>query len=228
MAELGLSQQMMGIGWQYKLVSGTLIHETAAVSSFSIGGMGGKNFHFGVVPDDEYGGGLAGSIGGDILRHYDVELDFAAHKLNLFAREHCPGKVVYWTREPYAAIHFNFAPEGQMLIPIKIDNVSFIAGINTAWPAAVQMNVGTAREMFEWRTDPPELHRNGGTSTSYTYPFSLLSLGGASVKNPSVELLENTQLSNQGVRVGLDALKPFHVYISNDDATIYLTAVDAH
>jgi hypothetical protein len=37
-------------------------------------------------------------LGLDILTMFDVELDLAHHKINLFAKDHCPGKVIYWTK----------------------------------------------------------------------------------------------------------------------------------
>ncbi|HEY1961693.1 MAG TPA: retropepsin-like aspartic protease, partial [Rhizomicrobium sp.] len=45
---------------------------------------------------------VAGLLGEDFLRHYEIELDFAAHKLNLLSQDHCPGQVIYWKADAVA------------------------------------------------------------------------------------------------------------------------------
>ena len=40
---------------------------------------------------------IAGFLALDVLEQFDVELDLAHHKINLFTKNHCPNKVVYWT-----------------------------------------------------------------------------------------------------------------------------------
>src|SRR6202044_3825356 len=43
------------------------------------------------------GGNVAGVIGYDILKHFDLDFDFGSDQLNLFSPDHCEGKVVYWS-----------------------------------------------------------------------------------------------------------------------------------
>ncbi len=40
---------------------------------------------------------VVGVIGTDLLGKFDVDLDIAHKKLNLFSPDHCKGQVVYWT-----------------------------------------------------------------------------------------------------------------------------------
>src|SRR5215469_12530498 len=57
---------------------------------------------------------LAGALGTDLLRNYDVDIDFAAHKLNLFSQDHCPGKVVYWASNNVAVVPMHVVNSGHI------------------------------------------------------------------------------------------------------------------
>jgi len=225
---LGLPRQMLAIGAEYQMLTGAKVDDMAVVSSFQLGDMKGKDFRFGVLPGGMLEDGLPGLLGADIVRNYDVEFDFAANKMNLFSPHHCTGKVIYWTHQPYASVPFHFDRGHHIVIPITLDNVALTAVVDTGAPTGVSMNIDTARDLFGWRTDPPELRHVAGPSSPQTYPFALLSLGGASVHNPSSNLRATSYGSKIDVLVGLEALKAFHVYISYEDQKIYLTARDAH
>ena len=223
---LGMPTQSLGRA--YVFPSGVEVHDYVTVSSFAIAGMKGSNFKFGVVPDRQLDKGVDGILGADIVRNFDIELDFAARQMKLFSRKHCPGKVVYWTTEPYAALPFHFDVQLHMLVPVTLDGIPMMAAFDTGSPPAFSMNVATARAIFGWRNDPPELHHIDGDNSPYTYPFSLLSLGGASVHNPSTWLQDSSSGTVMEALVGLAGMKQFHIYISFDDATIFMTRADAH
>jgi predicted aspartyl protease len=225
--KLALDRQMM-VGIEVRMLNGARIHEEAVAPTFEIGGMKGTNFRFAILPNRFIEPPARGLLGADIVRNYDLDFDFAQNKLNLFARRHCVGQVVYWTHAPYAVLPFHFDEGHHMVVPVKLDGVSMMAIVDTGAPPAVLMSLPRARHDFGWQNDPPELHRVHGPHSPSTYPFSVLSLGGASVHQPSVELPDGTEGSGPDMFMGLDALKAFHVYISYEDRAIYLTARDAH
>jgi len=45
-----------------------------------------------VASGHRFGKGVAGLLGANVLKHFDIELDFAKKKLNFFDPDHCPGK----------------------------------------------------------------------------------------------------------------------------------------
>jgi predicted aspartyl protease len=225
---LSLDRQMLGFGTEIRMINGARIHESAIVPSFEIGGMKGRNFRLAVLPDHFLEPPAVGLLGADIVRNYDVDLDFAQNKVNLFARRHCPGQVVYWTRGPYATLPFHFDEGHHIEVPVKLDGVSLVALVDTGAPPAVSMSLERARHEFGWHDDQPGLHRVGGKRSPYTFPFGVLTLGGASVHQPTVVLRERGDGFGPDLLVGLAALKAFHVYISYEDQAIYLTERDAH
>ena len=229
--KLGLDRQMLNFGYEVVMLSGARIHEQAIAPSFEIGGMKGKNFRFAILPNHFLERPAVGLLGADIVRNYDIEFDFANNKMNLFARRHCPGQVVYWTRSPFAVVPFHFDDGHHMIIPVKVDGVSLIGIVDTGAPPAIGMNLDRARHVFGWHEDQPQLQHVGGErSKDYVFPFGVLSLGGASVHQPTAMIRDETEHHMEGpdLLVGLAALKAFRVYISYEDQAIYLTARDAH
>ena len=69
-----------------------------------------------------YGGEVAGDLGTRMFEKVDLELDIAGGKFNLFSSDHCPGNVVYWTK--------NYAE-----LPLKRDRGSASCAPMSAWTA---------------------------------------------------------------------------------------------
>lgn len=208
--------------------TGAKIVMAAKVSDFEIGGMKGKDFIFGIVPVSLLDPGIAGYLGADVIRNFDIELDFAANRMKLFSPDHCPGNVTYWTHAPHAAVPFEFDGMHHLVIPVTVDGVRLSAQVDTGAPPAIDMNFDAARALFGWYANPPVLTTVNEERGYYSYNFDKLSLGGASVHAPTARLEKNANFGAAQVLVGLEALKAFHVYISYKDKTIYLTARDAH
>lgn len=225
--ELGLSPQMVSTLLDFRMASKTQIHESAVVPSVQLGELHGTNYAFGILPDSEIEESAAGLLGGDMIRRFDVELDFAAAKVDIYSSDHCPGKVVHWTRAPYAAIPFHFDDGNHIVIPVTLDGVPLVACVDTGAPNSV-MPLETARTVFGWRSDPAGLTPLSKDGSVKTYPFGRLSLGGASVGHPTVGLRDDLTLGHVDMLVGFSALKAFHIYISYKDQLIFLTARDAH
>lgn len=77
--------------------SGEQFTGLAQVHDLKIGNMRTADVRMLIYPSrltsDEH---IAGLLGANFLHHYDLELDLAQNKLNLFEQDHCPGQVVYW------------------------------------------------------------------------------------------------------------------------------------
>jgi predicted aspartyl protease len=65
------------------------------IDSVNLGGLRSRNYALMVTPTAD--GRFDGVLAADLLSHFDVEMDFAAHRLALYSQDHCPGQVVYWT-----------------------------------------------------------------------------------------------------------------------------------
>ena len=66
------------------------------VTDFTVGTIRVPRAQFQVAPNSSGEAPFVGWLGGDLLSLYDVEIDPAGHRLNFFAKDHCPGHVLYW------------------------------------------------------------------------------------------------------------------------------------
>jgi hypothetical protein len=113
---------------------------------------------------------FAGSLAGDFLSLYDVEMDFAGRKLNFFSKDHCPGHVIYWKTDALAVLPITlqlptgddsrtgfrtFAYRGSHInVPVSINGKDFKAALNTASQTSA-MSTDTAKFIFGVTADSP-------------------------------------------------------------------------
>jgi hypothetical protein len=113
---------------------------------------------------------FVGSLAGDILQRYDVEMDFAGRKLNFFSKDHCPGKVIYWKADAYAVVPVTlqiptpedfrkgfrpYSPRGSHInVPVKIDGKDITAVLNTSSIPST-MSTDTAKYTFGVTAESP-------------------------------------------------------------------------
>ena len=76
--------------------------------SFQMGTLRANDLPFMVTPGADAGGDgtFDGVLAGDFMARYDVELDFAARKMNYFSHDHCAGHVIYWPATAIAVVPF--------------------------------------------------------------------------------------------------------------------------
>jgi len=118
--QAGLKRQKVPGQYEFYSMSGAGPTQFAIVPSLKLGQSEAQRTDFligifGGRPDN-----LAGTIGADLLKNFDVELDFENRTMNLFSQDHCEGKVVYW------APFFNTAPaeingDGHIVIRAMLD-----------------------------------------------------------------------------------------------------------
>jgi hypothetical protein len=204
----------------------------------------------GVIPEPLHGDQtITGTIGYDILRHFDVELDLAHNKVNLFSQEHCPGKVIYWTRSgTVAAVPFITRKSQVFLVPMQLDGKDVEVQIATDDEHAY-LNARTAQLKFGITpaADGP------GNSGPKSLTFKTLSVDGLTINNPVIypygdvtaegcnggeryhsEGLRNethqfveTCFGQPDLFLGRSTLQHLHVFLAFGEKMLYATAADA-
>lgn len=171
------------------------------VDDMSIGGAHIAHSQFMVTPGSMGGTDIVGVMGADILSHFDVELDFAAGKMNLFLQDHCLGQVIYWKHVAVSMVPLSeFQPttndsrtgyQGymkrfeQMWVPVTLDGKDVPAQISTSSESFMEEN--TARVTFGVEADTagsksPDNPMAGKDTFEHT--FSQLVFDGVTVTNP--------------------------------------------
>jgi len=191
--------------------AGNASRSYVTLNSFQIGRLAGENMEMlltpGSTPDAE--GPFDGILSGDLMSRYDVELDFAGHKMNYFSPDHCEGKVIYWPASAVAAAPFTMtrpdnSPIGQranfsslrdthIRVPVTLDGKTFRADISTG-SANSTMSAKTAERVFDITADSPGSVPLGPVGNDprnkrFGHVFKTLTFEGISVTNAHVIII---------------------------------------
>jgi len=175
---------------------------------------------FNLIPAMEYG--VDGILGADILSVFDIDIDYAAGKLGLYSPQHCPGKVVYWTHDPYAVVPFDFSEtHRKMRLSVDLDGHSMSAYLDTGASTSVLV-YEEALAHFDVNESMLAKDRR--------FPFKALTFeGGVAVANPDILLFRRHEAlllgsgSDPDMLIGADILRQLHVYISFKEQKLYAT-----
>lgn len=245
-AALNLDTRTTGL--QMIGVSGHTTNVAARARSFALGRLQASNIDF--MIDKDQGGWkneIDGIIAPNLLTRYDVELDFAAHKVNLLSQDHCQGKVIYWPADAMTVVPIRVAKSGHIVVPVELDGVKMDALIDTgATNTALSQRIAESDFGLKLNTpDTPDIGALSGSPHSriYRHRFKKLTIGGIGAGNPPVVIvpdLMNNKLSHGppiGTRfsqddeasrlpdliVGMDILHRLHIYIAYKEENLYVT-----
>jgi len=227
------------------------------VASFELGGLQGKNVYFMVSPNQKMGTNAAlpidGVLANDMMDRFDVEMDFANHKLNYFSTDHCDGDVVYWPANATAIVSYSSAkpgariPDSHIRIPVTLDGKEFKALIDTGSPRST-ISAATAEYVFHITANTPGAVPLGTVANDPNhrilgYEFGNLAFEGVSVSHPRFavipDLVGSKDPSNEfktgsrvqkvddhigpEITIGMDVLRELHLYVATREHRLYIT-----
>ena len=207
---------------------GNPIRQGAVIPYLKTGNLMARDVHA-LILTQHLAAPAAGVIGPDLLMQYEVELDFANNKMNLFAQDHCPGQLVYWTHDPVVTVPMNIDAFGHIGVDVVLDGKPIAAHLDTGAPLS-SMTLTNATADFGLTPDSPGMTRKDvAAGTVYLYQFKSLSLGGVAISNPTIFVAGGQQGEvKRDFLLGLRELSKLHVLISYKEKTLYATAPDAH
>jgi predicted aspartyl protease len=197
-----------------------------------LGDLSGEKLYFLVMPSGRLEGDVGGLFGADFLYQYDIELDFVAGKLNIFKPNECDGPLVYWTRDPFAALPMRRAADRQFKINVtmQLDGRPVPIEIDTGSVNSVY-SLGAARRLFGW-SDPSKMPEMTTTEDGgFRYAFKTLSIEGIEVRNPDIVLYRDSDIRMGAMKnliLGMSVLRQAHLYIAYKDQMLYITPASAH
>jgi predicted aspartyl protease len=229
-ASLGVYIQGIPIS-PIRMFNGDLITHYAEVDDIGIGNLRAKRMVFLVFPPGHLPNGVDGTLGPDILRAYDTEFDFAGAKFNLYLKDHCEGRVVYWTHDPHAEIPLSIDEGGHIIIPVTLDGKSVQANVDTGASRST-MELEEAKDMFGDQLGSA-LKRTQNDPNEFTYPFKSLTLVDLNVNNPDIVLISRDKakqfyIGTEKMILGMGILRQLHLYIAYHEKMLYATPASAH
>jgi predicted aspartyl protease len=219
------------------------------LDTFELGGMSAKDVYLRVSPSNL---GADGLLSPDVLKRYDVEMDFAGGKLNYFLPDHCYGKVVYWPHTGVAQLSIVLADKRWIKVPVELDGQSFMAVIDTGATSTV-ISTQKAQEAFGLTPGSPGMEPAGNVNgdpnlASHAHTFSSLTLDGIAIKNLRVlvipdrvteadspkyryymeggKLYSQKRLEMPELILGMDVLKHLRLYFAFEEHKLYATPAE--
>lgn len=187
-----------------------------------------------------------GIISADYLNRRDIDLDFAARRINFFSPDHCEGQVVYWPHQVLSVIPVTLE-QGHIDVQVELDGHPLRATIDTG-SSRTNLKLSRAMEKLGFSPDaPPPPGTPNGDPEKQIYPrrFSTLSFDGVTVANPLIiispleagggkgdtaTLASRAQhkddISNRlasDMLIGMDILRHLHLYLAVNESKLYVT-----
>jgi predicted aspartyl protease len=216
-ADLKLATRGAPNGAYMQGFGGRIDAQVVDVAEFGLGRMKGKNFTLFVETGYLDADGL---LGGDFLYFFDLDFDFANAKLSLFSPDHCPGKVMYWSKSGLGVVPFEIE-QNHIMIKVQLDGQEVNAILDTG-AADTVMSLERASRAFDLDKDKLRKSRH--------YPFKTLSFGDVNVSNPAIALVPDDESRVMGrhsddlhMILGMGVLRRLHLYISYKEKMIYAT-----
>ena len=221
-------------------INGRVSRRFAVVDDFTFGQLNRKDAALMVWPEPRRP--YAGELAQDMLQPYDVDVDFGAGILKMFAKDHCPGPQG-WT----PTVRTTMRNKGWHLhIPVTLDGHTYDAIFDTGSRHTI-MRLPAARRDFDLRPDSPGMTPynaiNGDAFlTGYLHNFSKMSFGGMTVDNPEVMVVpdimnrnadtspmarnrayhHNADLILPELSLGMDVLKHLHLFMAFGEQALYI------
>lgn len=228
--------------------------QVAARAAFALGNLRADSVDFMLLPSvHQFPPDVpdaAGIVGPNLLRSYDLDLDFAAKKLNLISQKHCDGKVVYWPAPNVAVVPVHVNSAGHIFVPVTLDGHKLTAQLDTGASVSV-LDLAVAQNEFGVKlgsSDTPEAGAlPGDVAKIYSHRFKTLELEGIGIANLRLDLVpdrmsgkqtdpgdslkggsrlpaKDTEYGLGDMLLGMDVLRHLHVYIAYKEEKLYLTA----
>jgi predicted aspartyl protease len=213
---------------------GEIVNQYVMAHDVMLDHLKGDRFMFFVMSNDRDLPDVGGTLAPDILRAYDADFDFANSTFRLFSKDHCEGKVVYWTQGPYGRVSFRINESGQMIIPVMLDGKEVQAAIDTGASDTVASfdRITSKFDLDEKSAGMTRVPHSSAQRPRYRYPFKTLVFDDVTVANPDITLVPDEQSKMGGadmtIVLGMNVIRRLHMYIAYGERTIYVTPATAH
>jgi hypothetical protein len=229
---------------------GRPIDKMATVNGFSMGNVRFKSADLLVVSNDTVGANpdglqVFGVLGMDVFSQFDLELDVANRKLNLFSPDHCPGQAVYWS-DKYDSVPIRFGKLGEFYFPMELEGKKIETTLATGNPTTT-LSTDVTRKLFNFDKNSPDMESETDPAgrTSVHYRAMKLSGEGLQIINAHIALIDRPQsacrlVSEAGaaaydgcfgvhpLQLGRNVLAKLRIYIATKEKVLYFTLADAH
>ena len=172
--------------------------------------------------------GEDGVLAPDLLRNFDVELDFASQTMNLFKQPRCDDHVVYWT-DNFAKLPLEITEQGHIRIPVAVNGQTLRATIDTGSPLTL-IGDDAAKTVIGDNAQTGKAVTISGNESGKLSGVRVMaqSLGIGKFKFMSPSLISAAgsagwHANGSGLLLGLDILHDLHLFIDYKGEQLYVS-----
>lgn len=163
-----------------------------------------------------------GLLGLDILRQFDLDLDFAAQRLTLYRGPACPHTPLPMPG-PATVVETALSAQGHLVMRAALDGRPVLAMLDSGSQHSVVTNRAAGLSQETLAADRP-VHLFGvgpGMATAHLHRFTSITIGRETIANPLLVVL-NTTPPDYDLIVGMDYLSGRRLWISAASGKIFL------
>lgn len=208
----------------------------AIADSFDMGSQHGSDFRF-QISVEKFPEMIVGNLPAMTIRPNDLDLDFAAKRLNVFASDHCDGQVAYWPERPIAVVPIT-VKFGLIYIKVRVDGHDLMALLNTG---SIETIMSADFAKFDLKLDPgsADMPEVGASSSDplakeYSHKFKELIFDGVTISNPKIKIVKDAWAYANlpafvdrprlpDLTLGMNVLRALHLYIAFNENKLYIT-----
>jgi len=206
-------------------LGGVLLTKSVRIDSIELGQAVRRDVDFFVGPPAY--AGVDGTLGADMLKGTDLELDPVKGTASFFAPAHCGGGVIHWPHADETAVPFIIDPEDQhIFMTVKLNGQEINAMVDTGSPDSF-VRMSEATSLFRLSETSPGmqpagvgLSKRGTPQHYYRYRFSSLELGSLKLDDPWMIVAPSLKVD---MIIGMHQLHRLHLYFAFAERTLYAT-----
>lgn len=207
-------------------LGGIPLTKSIRIDSLDIGPGMPKSVDFLVGPPAY--GGIDGTLGADVLKNVDLELDPVKGTAAFFTAARCESAVIHWPHSDETSVPFILDPEDQhIFLTVKLNGREINAMVDTGSPDSF-IAMSEVNSLFKLNGTSPGMQpaglgfsRRGTQQNYYRYRFSSLEVGGIELDDPWVIVAPSLKVD---MIIGMHQLHRLHLYFAFSEHTLYATS----
>ena len=217
-------------GYYVSGIGGSFIPKVATVKTFSVAGIAGQDALF-LVGSNDFGGGVVGILGQNLLRIADVEFDFANGALRFVKPQHCGDDILaYWAHAQAVSmvdVDWTTAQRPHLIAKAEVNGRDIHVLFDTgSWRSILSLDAARRAGITP---NTPGVVPAGATYglgsklvTVWAAPIDKFEIGGETIEHTHL-LIGDIGLEDADMLLGSDFFLAHHVYAAYSQNKVYFT-----
>ncbi|HEX4271711.1 MAG TPA: aspartyl protease family protein [Rhizomicrobium sp.] len=221
--KIGLHPTPIGSNWTIKDAGGAESHDYARIEYLSLARFRSENL---TLMISSLSAGEDGILAPELLRNFDIELDFANQTMNLFKQPRCDDHVVYWTGD-FVKLPMEITEQGHIRIPVILNGTPVKATVDTGAPYTLVGDNAAKAIIGEGKQTAKVVSLSGGAGGKVHgvgVTADSLAIGKFKFLSPTlISTADKSGWHGSEMLLGLDILHDLHVFIDYKGQALYVS-----